>query len=158
MLLRDVELRLGRMRDATSIALLSRTAIEAGLPAWTWTPSRVARSIRQAETATVVACRGERLVGFAIMEFGEETGHLNLLAVNQDCRRSGLGRRLLKWLEASALTAGIGRIHVEVRERNGGARAFYAALGFFETELVPRYYCACETAVRMVRDLRVSAV
>jgi ribosomal protein S18 acetylase RimI-like enzyme len=80
-------------RDAASIAALSREAIEMGLqPAWV--PARVLRRVRDAES-TVLVARTElgSMAGFAIMRFGEDAAHLDLLAVTAHWRRRGLGRR-----------------------------------------------------------------
>lgn len=148
-----LDLRPGRLRDAAEMARLTLEEVEAGLPLRTWTQARVLQWLRQPETASVVAARAGRLAGFALMDFGEDSAHLVLLAVRPDCRRAGVGRRLLGWLEDSALTAGAGRIFLELREGNLAGAAFYRALGYREFERVPRYYCARETAVRMARDL-----
>lgn len=147
-------LRLAAAADAEPIAAMSRALIEAGLP-WTWTPQRVARNLARPETLVLTARDAERLVGFAIMQFGEERAHLSLLAVRADYQRQGIARRMLDWLTESALTAGIASIHLELREANAGARRFYLAQGFDETVRVPGYYRGVETAVRMRREIRV---
>lgn len=103
----------------------------------------------------VVARLGRRLIGFAIMYFGYDTAHLNLLAVETGYQRSGLGQRLLQWLEQSAVVAGIFVVSLEVREHNCGARRFYRRLGYRETGWLCRYYDGSEHAVRMSHDLRV---
>jgi ribosomal protein S18 acetylase RimI-like enzyme len=46
-------------------------------------------------------------------------------------------------------------IHVELRASNGAARALYESCGFAESLRVPRYYRGKETAIRMLRVLRV---
>ncbi len=145
-------LRLGRLADAAAIAELSRQEIEQALE-WTWQASRVAARIRDAETVVLVAEIGGRLVGFAIMRFGMSTAHLHLMAVQRDFRRCGIARQMLGWLTHSARTAGIRRIHLEVRERNRGAREFYAAVGFEVLDRVPGYYQGIEAALRMVKHL-----
>jgi ribosomal-protein-alanine N-acetyltransferase len=132
---------------------MSRALIETGL-GWSWTRERVARNISSASTVTVVAFDGDRLIGFAIMYFGDEHAHLNLLAVRPRYQRAGLGRYLVHWLEESALVAGIGTIRLELRASNRGARRFYERLGFAEVGRVPDYYAGVETAVRMARDIR----
>jgi len=149
----DITVRLATLADAAEIAGLSRELIETGL-GWSWTQARVARNIASAATTTLVACHGERLIGFAIMYFGDEHAHLNLLAVRPKHQRSGVGRYLVEWLEEAALTAGIGAIRLELRASNRGARRFYARLGFTEIGRVPEYYGGVETAVRMARDIR----
>lgn len=151
---RKLTLKLAAAADAAPIAAMSRELIEAGLP-WSWTPERVARNLGQRDTLVLTARDGERLAGFAIMQFGEERAHLSLLAVRPDYQRLGAGRRMLEWLTESALTAGIGSIHLELRENNSGARRFYLAQGFAETARIPGYYRGAETAVRMLRDIRI---
>ncbi len=149
-----LKLELAAAADARPIALMSRELIEADLP-WSWTPERVARNLRQRDTLVLSVRDSERLVGFAIMQFGEERAHLSLLAVRPSYQRRGVGRRMLQWLTDSALTAGIARIHLELRAGNAGARRFYLEHGFTETLRLPRYYSGVETAVRMLRDIRV---
>ena len=150
---RNVTLRFGRLADAASIAVMSRELIESGL-GWSWTPERVARSIRNSDTVTLIAADGPRIVAFAIMHFGDEQGHLNLLAVRPSHQRTGVGTRLVDWLMESAQVAGIAAVSVEMRTSNGQARRFYLSLGFTDTAYIPGYYRGVETAVRMVRELR----
>ena len=151
---RKLSLRPASSADAMPIAQMSRELIEAGLP-WTWTPERVARNLGRHETLVLTARDAEHLAGFAIMQFGDERAHLSLLAVRAEYQRQGVARRMLQWLTDSALTAGIASIHLELRESNLGARRFYLEQGFAETLRIPRYYSGSETAVRMMREIRV---
>jgi len=151
---RKLALKLAQPADAETIAAMSRELIETGLP-WTWTPERVARSLRHPETLVLTARDAEHLAGFAIMQLGDERAHLSLLAVHPDYQRQGVGRRMLEWLTASALTAGIASVRLELRETNLAARRFYLALGYAETARIPAYYSGVETAVRMLREIRI---
>jgi [ribosomal protein S18]-alanine N-acetyltransferase len=148
----DFVLELARFADAPLIATMSRALIEVGLR-WSWTPQRVAREIRDRNTNVLVARRDGRIAGFAIMRFGELHAHLNLLAVDPGYRRRGLGRRLMEWLEQSAVVAGIGEIGLEVRASNAAARRFYYVLGYAEVGTLHGYYAGVETAVGMKRAL-----
>ncbi|HKJ09159.1 MAG TPA: GNAT family N-acetyltransferase [Gammaproteobacteria bacterium] len=148
----EVELRLGTLADAAEIGAMSRDLVETGL-GWSWTVERVARSIRHADTTVLVAEDGIRIAGFAIMYFGFEEARLNLLAVRPAYRRLGLGRRLLRWLEASALVAGVAVVYLEARAGNCGAQAFYGRLGYRTVAQLPGYYRGLEAGVRMARDL-----
>jgi ribosomal-protein-alanine N-acetyltransferase len=150
----SVTLRLAEPHDAQAIAFMSRDLVEAGL-GWKYDAARVLRAIRERDTVTLVACEGGQVIGFAIMEFGDERAHLVLLAVRPTQRRGGIGRQLLQWLLESARTAGIGSVHLELRAQNEAARAFYRAMGFSESVLVPGYYRGREAALRMLRVLRV---
>jgi len=149
-----INIRLAEARDAQAIALMSRDLVEAGL-GWKYDAARVSRAIRHRDTTTLVAESRGRLAGFAIMEFGDERAHLVLLAVLPALRRGGIGRRLLEWLIASARTAGVESVHLELRAGNEAARGFYRAMGFSETVAVPGYYRGREAALRMLRMLRV---
>jgi ribosomal-protein-alanine N-acetyltransferase len=153
---RPVIVRLARPLEAGDIALMCRDLIERGL-GWSWTRGRVAKNMANRDIATVTACDGKQVVGFAMMYFGDDHAHLNLLAVKVPYQRSGLGRRLALWLEESARCAGISAIHLEVRANNTIGRRFYRALGFQEVALLPRYYRGVESAIWMARDLRSRA-
>lgn len=145
-------LALARASDAREIAEMSRDLIEQGLT-WSWTPARVQYFISGAESSVVVARRERRIAAFAIMHFGDETAHLNLLAVATEHRRQGLGRQLMDWLTATALEAGVFRINLELRTQNAQARAFYENLGFNQLGIVQGYYQGREAALRMSRRL-----
>ena len=155
-------LALARTTDAREIAEMSRDLIEQGLT-WSWTPARVQHFISGTASSVVVARREprgdarhdntRRITAFAIMHFGDEVAHLNLLAVAEEHRRQGLGRQLMDWLSATAIEAGVFRINLELRTRNDEARAFYERLGFVSRGVVPGYYQGSEAALRMSRRL-----
>lgn len=149
----DIELRLAKTSEAKTIAMMSRDFIEAGL-GWTWTPDKIAKQVRAADTLVVVALEQGQLVGFACLRFREEDAHLNLLCVQRSHQRRGIGRRIVNWLEKSAMVAGIVTIHLEVRAVNRDARRFYQALKYQEVGELRRYYRGRESAIRMVRHLR----
>ena len=67
--------------------------------------------------------------------------------------RHGLGAALVRWLEDSARTAGVGPVYVEARATNAVARAFYRRLGYGEIQRLPGYYGGVEASVRMAKDL-----
>ncbi len=150
----DHRLELARLADAPVISAMSSRLIEAGLTP-SWPPERVARHIRGEESIVLTAKRSAGLLGFAIMQFGDSTAHLNLLAVDSYSQRRGLGRALLSWLEESAVVAGTFLIQLELRASNSIARAFYQARGYRETGRVAGYYQRLEDAIQMERDLSV---
>jgi ribosomal protein S18 acetylase RimI-like enzyme len=113
------------------------------------------RNLGQPDTLVLTARDAAALAGFSIMQFGEERAHLSLLAVRPDYQRQGIAQRMLEWLTASALAAGIASIHLELREINQTARRFYLSQGFAETARISGYYRGRETAVRMQREIRL---
>jgi ribosomal protein S18 acetylase RimI-like enzyme len=151
-----ITLGLARLGDAPRIARMSRTLIEAGLP-WSWTPRRVAAHMRGREHLAVIATAENELAGFVLAQFGGSKVHLTLLGVAAHYQRHGVGRRLVAWVEESAVVAGLFTMQLEVRSSNRGARRFYAALGYGETVRLPDYYSGTEDAIRLVRDLTVTS-
>jgi ribosomal-protein-alanine N-acetyltransferase len=147
-----MRIEFARRADAPAIAALSRDLIEAGLP-WSWRPGRVLRAIRNPEASVIKIVSGPRIAGFAIMRFGCEEAHLDLLAVRPEFRRAGNGVALLRWLEASALTAGISVVRLELRRSNDAAMRFYSRLGYSPCRVVRGYYQGREDAVQLARDL-----
>ena len=153
--MQDYRLEPAHLSDAARLASMSHEFIESGLrPAWG--ASRIGWYVRHVDSVVLTARSDRTIAGFAIMRFADEVAHLNLLAVDPVHRRRGIARRLITWLEESALTAGTFHISLELRERNAPARAFYGALGYCERGRVPGYYQGVEAAIRMERDVRVS--
>jgi ribosomal-protein-alanine N-acetyltransferase len=148
----ELSLRLAQHRDASAIAEMSRVLIEYGLP-WRWTAERVAASIRDPNVNVLVARLNGRIIGFAIMRYGDDRAHLDLLAVAPAYRRLGIARQLLEWLEKCALVAGIFHVALEVRTGNAAAQLFYQRMGYRVINHIPGYYQGIEGAVRMGRDL-----
>ncbi len=150
-----ISIDLASTRDAARIALMSRDLIESGL-GWSWRAGRVARQIARRDATVLVARDQHGVCGFAVMRLLDEYARLDLLAVAPSRQRAGIGSRLLQWLEDGARTAGAGLVHLEVRETNAPARAFYRAVGYLELVRIPGYYGGRESAVRMYHDLRVT--
>jgi ribosomal-protein-alanine N-acetyltransferase len=146
------EIRLATLADARAIAALSRAEIEHGLP-WSWTPERVRRAIRDRATNVAVASERDALVGFGIMQYGDEKAHLSLLAVHPSRREHGVGAQLMDWLEKCAITAGCTRIELEARADNLSALAFYGLRGYQRFATVPGYYQGRIDAFRLAKSL-----
>jgi len=151
----QVELKLARLRDAQCIAVMSRDLVEFGLP-WSWTARRVTFHIHASESNVLTAWADDRLVGFALMQYFDEHAHLNLLGVDPDYRRLGVGRRLIEWLEETARAGGIFAVTLEVRAGQTGSRTFYRALGYQEDKYISGYYSGREAAIKMSHDLKPS--
>ena len=150
----EYSLQPARRADARHLALMSQEFVEAGLrPAWS--ASRITWHMRHPDSIVLTARHGGSTVGFAIMRYGDDAAHLNLLAVDPGHRRRGVARNIMTWLEETALTAGTFVIGLELRASNQGAFAFYAALGYRELGRVAGYYQGVETAIRMARDVRI---
>ena len=139
--------------DASEIGELSRKHIEYNLR-WKYKPSRIRELIRNKSKNVVVARENGSLTGFGIMTYQEDSANLDLLAVKKHCRRRGVGRQIVLWLEKVAHTAGIMNIFVQVRKTNIGAIRFYKRLGFHIIGEATGYYQGRESAVIMCKGIR----
>ena len=147
-------IRLGTVCDARLIAEMSRNYIEQGL-GWSWTPARVLAAIADRATNIAVIGAAHDISAFGIMQYGDDTAHLSLLAVRPDLQQRGLGKLLMCWLEAPAREAGIGCIRLEARADNPAAIAFYRHLYYREAGRVSGYYRGTIDAVRLEKSLFV---
>jgi ribosomal protein S18 acetylase RimI-like enzyme len=93
------------------------------------------------------------LIGFGIMQYGDDCAHLALLAVHPGHRNRGLGSGILAWLEKPARVAGIVRIDVEARCDNPLAIEFYRRQGYERCALVSGYYQGRIDAIRLRKSL-----
>ena len=155
MLRGEIELRCAFEREAHSLAVMSRDLVEMGL-GWTWTAARIRRNIRSADTVVVVAAQGARQCGFGIMVYGDESAHLNLLAVRPRYRRRRLGGSIVRWLEATAAVAGVQVVSLELRADKPETFAFYRSLGYRHLARIPGYYEGRLDALRMARVIAVN--
>lgn len=151
----EIRLELARLGDAPAIADMSRVLVEAGLP-WSWTPRRVAALMRQRDCLAVAAWAQRRLAGFVLAQFSDEHAHIALLCVAEEYRRKGIARRLVQWIEESAVVAGVFQVRLETRRINRGAQRFYASLGYTSIGALCGYYSGVEDAIRLARDLRIA--
>jgi len=151
-LINNYEIRLASGQDARQIAEMSRNLIEVGL-GWSWTEKRVANNIKDKETNVAVVHDAGHMIGFGIAKYKADEAHIVLLAVHKASRRKGVGTALMKWIEKTALIAGIGVIYLEARLNNTSAREFYRALGYKEFKIEPGRYKGIETGVQLGKDL-----
>ena len=90
-----------------------------------------------------------RVVGVVVAD----DGWIEDLWVAADCRRGGLGRRLLSAGEAQIAAAGHRLGYLRVVAENHGARRFYARCGWSEVETYPHEKWGFEM-VDMVKPVR----
>ncbi len=156
-------LKLASIREAKTIASLSRDEIEAGL-GWRWRADTITAMIRDPDAVVVCAYvpttngAADEFAGFGIMQYELDHAHLNLLAVVPNYRRRGIAQELLRWLEKTAMVAGVDTVALEVRAVNTPARTFYRQAGYQENQYLRHYYRTpdgtTEAAYRMRRSLR----
>jgi N6-L-threonylcarbamoyladenine synthase len=83
-----------------------------------------------------------QVVGYAGLSKlpGSEQADVQTIAVSEEIRGEGLGRKLMEKLIAEARALGSQELFLEVRADNEVARSLYAALGFEHIDTRKRYY------------------
>ena len=84
----------------------------------------------------LVAVLDGRLIGSVMAGYEGHRGWINYLAVAPDCRRNGLGRRLMDEAGRRLLALGCPKINLQVRSSNRSVLAFYQRLGFVPDDVV----------------------
>lgn len=90
--------------------------------------------IQQPDAATWIAENGQRMCGFALVEWTRErasvVAYIQTLEVVPDVRGQGVGSELLRRMEGSANSAGASVIWLHVDAENAAAICVYQAHGF----------------------------
>ena len=74
-------------------------------------------------------------------DMNTKTGYITQIAIHEDFRRQGLGRRLIRECIDDMKRSGMNRVRLEVRKDNDGAIAFYKSEGLaFESEASPESF------------------
>lgn len=105
-----------------------------------WSLEAYAEEVTNPTAYYLVARRGDALLGFGGIWIVDDDAHIVTLAVRDDARRQGVGRRLMEGLLAEARRRGVRSVTLEVRVGNHAARELYGSLGFTVLAYRRRYY------------------
>jgi len=106
-----------------------------------WSYESLKKDLTQSKIAVyLVALRDRAVIGYAGMWNVVDEGHILNIAVRQDCRRMGVGTRMMSRLTASARRANMTGLTLEVRENNIAAREMYKKFGFKQEGVRKNYY------------------
>lgn len=99
-----------------------------------------------------------KLAGYIVARMGADELHINNVAVRQDYRRRGIGRRLLDRILEEGKRSGAAAAFLELRAGNKAALALYEECGFRVASQRKKYYSdPVEDALVMIIDLRANA-
>jgi len=102
--------------------------------------------------------RRSKLAGYIVARMGAGELHINNVAVREDYRRRGIGRRLLDRILEEGKRSGATAAFLELRAGNTAALALYEECGFRATSRRKHYYSdPVEDALVMIIDLRGNA-
>ena len=122
--------------DAALATEILREAKEATL--WTETDLQLLRELSGG--VAYVSVSGGRVSGVVIGRMAADEAEILNLAVRQEERRKGTGKKLVQRLLSEYGGKEVSRVFLEVRESNSGAIAFYESLGFRKVGMRPGYY------------------
>ena len=94
------------------------------------------RKLRVQRDLFLVGTLDSRLVATVMAGYEGHRGWINYLAVAKECRKQGIGRRLMGEAEARLRAAGCPKISLQIRSSNAEAVAFYRSLGFSMDDVV----------------------
>ena len=88
----------------------------------------------------VAETESDEIIGFAGVWIVMDEGHITNIAVRQDWRGQGIGKRLTAALVQYASNLGVSYMTLEVRRSNETAQHIYRSLGFQQVGVRKRYY------------------
>ncbi len=127
-------IRLAELKDAKRLAEISVNNVT---PAWS--EMDFATAIENPQ-AVVFLAQEEDVIGYGVCYYAADEGEIPSIAVEQSCRRKGIGNQLFETLSSYVTEKNITRLFLEVREGNGAAISFYHSNGFYVVGRRKRFY------------------
>jgi len=111
--------------------------------------------LRMARAGTTwVACREQRIVGFAVVSGGgPESAELSAIAVAEQARGQGVGAALLVGVERALLDEGVRELSLHTAQANTSAVDLFLKHGFRIERRLPRFYRGVFDACTMRKRL-----
>jgi len=132
----DTVIRFMRLKDVDAVA-----AIEEATFARPWSAESFRQELtRNAVARYLVAEEDGRILGYAGAWVILDESHITNIAVREDARGRGLGKRLTAELLQILSNLGAGYATLEVRVSNTRAQSLYRSLGFVSVGKRKRYY------------------
>ena len=135
-------------RDMAEIVALEAASYETP-----WTEQDFLRCLRQRNCIGFVAVRADEVVGYVVYEMHAASLEVLNLAVAPDCRRQGVGAKLVDKVVSKIYSGRRTRVEVAVREGNLAAQLFLRDSGFKATAVERGHFDNGEDAYLMSYSL-----
>ncbi len=127
-----VEIKPASVEDLEFIAALEKKTFSDA-----WSKDSIAPYLDSSIYGVLTAKRKGNLCGYVIYQYVAGEGELFRIAVDESCRRSGIGRRLMTVMEEKA-PADLWSL--EVRSTNAPAIGLYESMGYRQSRMRQDYY------------------
>lgn len=138
----SIQILPARLRDFLAVYRLEKRCF----PLDSWPFPDVILALLFPRIVRLKAVAGDRLIGFVMGERERGTGWIATFGVDPDYRRRGIGRELLRAVEAALDTE---TIRLCVRQSNDTAIRLYEQMGYRPVDTWRRYYRGGEDALVM---------
>ncbi len=105
-----------------------------------WTRQGFFDALSQEQNIFLTAWTDNRIVGYCGMYVAADEGEITNVAVAEDARGRGVGRKLVAEIIRQAAASGVVQIFLEVRRSNQIARNLYESRGFVPQGIRKRFY------------------
>ena len=109
----------------------------------------VYETLQNGNIVKIHASNNGEIVGFGEILIALDCADVIDIEVNENFRRRGIGREIMKQLVSECISRGVTTITLEVRRSNTVAQALYESLGFREISVREKYYDYKEDAIIM---------
>lgn len=131
----DVQIRWMIRRDMADVLEIERQSFE-----FLWTEEDFLSCLRQRNCIGMVAEQNDQVVGFMIYELLKSQLHVLNFAVAPECRRMGVGARMMEKLINKLTQQRRQEITLEVRETNLAAQLFFREQGLKASGVLRSHY------------------
>ena len=114
-----------------------------------WPQSEFEKHIEE----SFVAKEDGKIAGFIVGKTSGKTGTIKLIAVNPDCRKKGIGQKLIEYILSYFKEKELSEAAVRSRVSNQDSIAVLKSFGFDIIETVENYYKDSENAYLMKKEL-----
>lgn len=105
-----------------------------------WSEQSLLSELKRADSVMMAALSGEKVIGWAGLEYVCGEGSVTNIAVSPEFRRMGAGEALTRSLISECRKRSLFSLTLEVRPSNRAAISLYKKLGFGEIGVRPNFY------------------